>query len=470
MILWAIAIAFVLTQCSYALTNASILIFCYVRRANLVTTATLDRLAAEEPPAEADRSPIAHDGGTSLGENEVGPGDSDAPTLPERYWRPIHVLVPIYGEREAVLAETIAAIYDGTYPSSLVSVHVIYESDDVGAPAALECVPAFRDRGYDVSAIEVDRNALAADRSPGEWVFTDSFVPKTKAAALTYAFMALSFDADDVITVFDSDTQVAPDTFELAIAGLREYDVVQAKQTVRNHGDGFLPLLEAMGIAAWSDVIYAKTAKGPYQLLGKAYFTEARVLQDLDKWQLDAATEDMALGMAAYSRGYTLGVLDRYVQDLCPADLRAWVGQKRRWVRGPYEHLLAPGLSPLERARFWGVTVANQLMSVTNVVGLPVGLCFLALVLAGRGVPVSSAVWPIVLANTVSWAYYSVRSYGATREGVRFADRRERYRFYLLSNPLAQALYAALWAIPISLAIADVVRGREATFIVTPKE
>ncbi len=112
------------------------------------------------------------------------------------------------------------------------------------------------------------------------------------------------------MTVFDSDTQVPLDTFELAVAGLTEYDIVQAKQTVRNVDDGLLPLLESMGIAAWSDLIYTNSAGGPYQLLGKAYFVPAGVLYDLDRWQLDAVTEDMALGVAAHERGCTLGIID----------------------------------------------------------------------------------------------------------------------------------------------------------------
>ena len=262
----AVVAAFVLTQAVYTLVNVATATLLYPRSTNLVTDETLARATREAKAGPVDRPIPVPDGGDdervslvdeetdralsreesshavsgqTLEGEESGQAHSgehpeqiqsgDDVTLPPELVRDVHVLVPVFGERPSILAETIERIYAAEYSSSAISVHVIYENHDESAPAAIECVPTFRDRGYDVSALEVDRQALAADRRPGEWLFTHDVLPKTKAAALTYAFMALSFDADDVITVFDSDTQVPPETVSLAVAGLEEYDIVQAK-------------------------------------------------------------------------------------------------------------------------------------------------------------------------------------------------------------------------------------------------
>ncbi len=481
MLLEAVVAAFVLTQVAYFVGNCA-LVTLLVRRADvLVDDGTVERIAAEAAETGRERTLARPDGGsgggvdsspTNAGQpvSDSRPAAASGCRLPQSAIRRIRVLVPIYRESPAVLAETLDDIASQRYPTANVSVYVVHEPDDPTVPAIREAASA-REDDLAVEFVAVDRTALAADRAPGDWTFSGTGIPRTKAAALTYAFTTLSFAADDVVTVFDSDTQVPLDTFELAAAGLTEYDIVQAKQTARNVADGWLPLLESMGIAAWSDVVYTNSAAGPYQLLGKAYFVEAGVLYDLDRWQLDAVTEDMALGVAAHERGYTLGVIDRYVQDLCPADLEAWIRQKRRWVRGPYRHLLTPGWSGLERGRFWAGTVLTQLLAVTNVLGLPVGLAVLWLTLTGSaGTVVPASMLALVAFNGVVWCYYGWRSYRAAWDAVAFDGRWEQVRYSLLSNPVTQALYATLWTVPICLALADAVRGVAPTFDVTPKD
>lgn len=482
MILEAVVAAFVLTQFAYFFANCGLLTLLVRRPTSVVDDATVERIVADwESTSNPDRSPIQSDGGprsnsgvrSDSGSQPLGGGRPAAASgcrLPDSRLRRVRVLIPIYRERWETLQETLANIEAQRYPTDCVSVYIIHEETDPNVSALHSEAISPREDGLSVEFVQVDRDALAANRAPGEWCFDGMGVPRTKAAALTYAFTTLSFAADDIVTVFDSDTQMPLDTFELAVAGLEEYGIVQAKQTARNIDDGFLPLLESMGIAAWSDLIYANSSDRPYQLLGKAYFTEASVLYDLDRWQLDSVTEDMDLGIAAHERGYTLGIVDRYVQDLCPSTLEAWVRQKRRWVRGPYRHLLTPGWSGVERGQFWAGTVMTQLLSVTNIVGVPAGIAVLAVTIAGsKGTVVPAFLAPIVLFNAACWSYYGWQSYRAAWDAVPFESRWHGIRYSLLSNPFTQSLYAALWAVPICLAIVEVVRGIAPTFSVTPK-
>jgi cellulose synthase/poly-beta-1,6-N-acetylglucosamine synthase-like glycosyltransferase len=384
--------------------------------------------------------------------------------------RPIHVLVPVRGERRDVLAETLDGIFAQAYPDALTHVYVVYEADDAAVESYLDSfLDEQRERGRDVVPRRVDREALSFYLDASGQLTQGSLLPRTKAAALVYAFVSLTFERDDVITVFDSDTQVPSDTFALAVGGLEEYDIVQAKQTVRNIGDGWLPRLESMGIAAWSHVVYAHTSRGPYQLLGKGYFVEAETLYDLGNWNATEVTEDMALGVAAYVNGYRLGVLDRYVQDLCPSRFDAWVRQKTRWVRGPYSYLLADALDGVDRVRFGAFTMANQLVSLTNLVGVPAGAFVLYASLAGDVLWTNPVLDVVVAVNLAFWIYYSARGYAATRKAVEFESRRERLVYYLLSNPVTQVAYATIWTVPILYAVRQAIRGEQPTFEVTPK-
>lgn len=383
--------------------------------------------------------------------------------------RVVRVLVPVVGEDRRVVAETLDDLYAADYPSDLLYVYLVHEPDDPAVTAyADEFVAAQREAGRDVTAVPVNRRVLAAHLSSGATLLPPERTPETKASALVYAFLTLAFAPDDVVTVFDADTTAPPDLIPRAVAGLEEYDLVQAKQTVRNLGDGWLPLLEAMGIAAWCDVVFERSSRGPYQLLGKGYFTSARTLHDLGGWQADAVTEDMTLGLAASARGYSLGVVDRYVYDLCPADLGPWLRQKRRWARGPYGHLFDGAFDRRGTLRLWTYTVANQVVSVTNLAGLPAGVAMAVLVLTGAAPPFSPGLTGLVAFNLACWIYYSVESYRAAWAAVPLAGR-DRLRYMIVSNPITQLLYSTVWALPVLSAAADALLGREPEFVVTPK-
>lgn len=397
----------------------------------------------------------------------------------------IHILVPVYKEPRPILEQTISSIINMDYPSERLKLYLITEPDDEVVQSYIKdfvtdirlselTVEQLDDTSVPEPTVEqltVERSTIASYVQDGQWQITGEGVPRTKASALKYAFRTLALAPEDVITVFDADTIVPDDTFTLAVNGLTEYDVVQAKQTVRNHDDGWLPQLEAMGIAAWCHTLYEKNTKGPYQLLGKAYFFTVEDLWEIGDWRVDAITEDLALGIDAYEEGYSLGIIDRYIQDICPAEFSAWVNQKRRWTAGPYPHLRTDSFDFGELFRFWMYSATNQVISLVNVIGVPTGILYFLFVLAGFDLYNSPPLVVITLVNLVNWGYYSTKMYQATIHGVRFDSGRQRLKFYLSSNPLTQLIYSMLWAIPVSLAIRDYVWGSTTTeFHVTPKQ
>jgi len=463
---WILAL-FVLTQVCYFVVNLAMAVFVFYHSNDDIDTEEMSLLAelvAVGTDGGGDSHPRPTEGDRTGAVDVAQTGEARGRKLPD-----VHVLIPVYREHPEILIETLENVFGQTYPTERLHAFIIYEDDDPTVPALLEAVGDWMDGTTDVTTVAVDHDVLEFDQAPGKWVLGGHQVSRTKAAALTYAFSVLPFDSRDVITVFDSDTLVPEDTFALGVAMLESNDIVQAKQTVRNIDDGLLALLESMGIAAWSGIAYARATNGPYQLLGKGYFLEAGTLYDIGKWQIDAATEDMTLGLTAYSKGYTLGIIDRYIQDTCPSRYRDWVRQKRRWVRGPYEYVSVDGWSLRARMQFLTATIANQSISLINVVGLPVGALVLWLTLTGNPPSLHTGIWVLVVFNGIVWIYYSLLTYLTVREAVIFESRRQKLRYYLISNPITQAVYATLWAVPIVLAMADHLRGKRATFEVTPK-
>lgn len=376
---------------------------------------------------------------------------------PESY-PTIDVLIPAYKERKEVLEKTIQGVYQSDYPKEKLKPYLIYEDSD-------EVIDSYVD--------ELDAESIVVQTDHPVWEKIHEMhgsyeeMPENKARALTYALYTHEFD--DVITVLDSDTLFGPDMFKLGVVGLEEYDIVQAKQTVRNTDEGWIPLLESMGVATWCDIVYEKTTQRPYQLLGKSYFIRAEDMYELQGWNPYSITEDMYLGIEAYNHDFELGIIDRYIQDLCPATLDSWLSQKTRWVHGPYEILTASVLTVWERIKFASFTVSNQIISVVNLIGVPIGLLELALFLTGRGHAFSPVIRAVIVANVIIWLLYTFNQYRVSRKAIDFDGLGEKVKYYSISNIATQLVYATLWAVPIILAVRAAIQNRTLDFEVTPK-
>jgi cellulose synthase/poly-beta-1,6-N-acetylglucosamine synthase-like glycosyltransferase len=384
---------------------------------------------------------------------------------------PLTVLVTLYQESRPIIEETLAQLAEQNYDLSNVRVLLVYEDTDSTVTEYIDDIVATNTHALNLDTFAVNHtDERLLERMRVNWPLDQGEqTPRTKAFALASLYHSVEFDDDEIVTVFDADTLVSPDLFALAVAGLAEYDIVQAKQTIRNIDDGLLPKLEAMGMAAWSDIIYPRTARGPYQLLGKGYFMRARTLKQVNGWQPDEITEDMAFGVAAYKQGLSLGILDSYIQDLCPSEINHWIRQKRRWLGGPYRVLGRQPLSPAEKARLIGVTMVNQAVSLNTLLGLPAGIAVMVLFVIGYDL--SFPLWLTLLIgfNLVNWAIYSLAGYRATLRGVEFSSLRQKLWFFVVSNPLTQSIYAGLWSVPLLLAAWDYLTGAPEVFEVTPK-
>ncbi|WP_440764208.1 glycosyltransferase [Natronorubrum sp. DTA7] len=470
MLFEAVVAAFVLTQLCYALVNCGLLGLFVRRPTNEVDERTLGR-ALETSARQRERRPVQAraDGGSGplppFEQAAVAPalehGSGPRCRLPATELPRMHVLVSVAHDQWGLLERTLTSVASQSYPVSLVRVIVAYDPRETAAPELEGEIGGDRPPGLEVVTIETDPDSLASDRSPNEWCFTGTGVSRAHARALTQAYDSQSqtFADDDVVTVLEAGTRLPVDTFELAVAGLEEYDIVQAKRTVGNADDGVLPLLESMASAGWSDLCY-KSSTGPYHLLGSAYVTEARVLADLDRWQREA-DDDVPLGVAASRRGYDLGIVDRYARAHCPTALESWIRQKREWTHEPYRYLYARGWAGLEGSRFWTGLFLIQALALLSVVGIPAAL-LVGLLYSGGGAVGSLTVPLLALVgfNALVWGYLSVVAYRAAWDALPFRSRWHQAGYSIVVNPITQGLILLVLAVPTALAIGDVARSR----------
>ncbi|WP_339102920.1 glycosyltransferase [Haloterrigena salinisoli] len=472
MLLEVVVAAFVLTQLCYAAVNCGLLALFLRRPMNVVDERTLGRVLeahggqtgreAEQPgriAARTDGGSPEHERGGPERERDPGPDCR----LPSALRRRIHVFVPLVRGRWRGLESTLASIAAQSYPASLVSVTVVYEPGETDVPALEGAIDAERPPGLEVETVALD-DAGESAREAGEraWWATGTGTSPTAATMLTAAFESRTVAADDLVAVFEAGSWLPVDTFELAVAGLEEYDVVQTKHTVRDVDAGILPLLESMATAAWSDLGHRSSA-GPYHLLGSGYLTEGRVLEDVTAWRRRAG-DDVPLGLAASRRGNALGIVDRYVRLDCPPGLEAWLGRKRAWTRDLYRRIFARGWDGVDDLRCWSGTLLLQSLALLTVVGVPAAVFVTLLSASGTSAaPFPLTVRLLVGFNALVWAYYGLRAYRAAWDAVPFRSGPHRIAYSILANPLSQALYAMLWAVPICLGLVDLARGDAAT-------
>jgi hypothetical protein len=93
----------------------------------------------------------------------------------------------------------------------------------------------------------------------------------------------------------------------------------------------------------------------------------------------------------------------------------------------------------------------------------------LGLTIAGRAPAYPPWLAVIVTVNLLAWLYYSLRSYAAAAAAISFDSRREQLGYFLVSNPITQALYATVWAVPILTLASHIVRRAPVGFSVTAK-
>ncbi len=408
---------------------------------------------------------------------------------PKSYKR-VHSMVPLYEEPESILRANFESQLNSDYPRELIDIYPVVEEKDTKTVEIVTKLSKEIDR---IHPIIIPNNGQGDWKNVIEkWSKNEKScydgnmdLPFGKGRALTYAYYTESSDVRDadILTIFDAEDIIDPDLFKYSIAGLEQgIDIVQGKIRYRNKSANLLSALEATEPVIWSNQFYNHTSGDgvPYQVLGPAYFFDAKLPERIGGWSPYTTSEDVEFGLRCWEDGRRLGVLDVYTDELGVESLGAWFKQRRRWARGHQKVFLSNRLRTSRKLssikstlHFYSYTLNSQLMSVTNLIGLPTGLYTLAETLSGTAPHMDPIMTGITLFNLANWMYTAVSTSKSLGKVGEFKDTKEKLKYYMMANPLTLMFYSALWAVPVAAGAKDCIdsrRGKKITWEKTPRE
>lgn len=239
----------------------------------------------------------------------------------------VTIIVALYKEAR-VAAKLVAALNALDYPRVLLDIKLVIEIDDHATRAALEALnlPA----RYQI-------------------IIAPEGAPRTKPRALN---IGLALARGRHLVVFDAEDEPEPDQLRKAAAAFAalppNFACLQARLAIDNTNDGWLPKMFAIEYAALFDAFNPGLAHlgAPVPLGGTSNHFRTKALRRIGGWDAWNVTEDVDLGLRLARNGYKVEALDSTTHEEAPANLKAWLGQRRRWFKGWMQTLLTHSRSP----------------------------------------------------------------------------------------------------------------------------
>jgi cellulose synthase/poly-beta-1,6-N-acetylglucosamine synthase-like glycosyltransferase len=405
----------------------------------------------------------------SLPVNYVRP--SDARDVPERDYPRIVLFYPVLHESEATMRTTMLSLTRVQYPAGKARVIAIPNADDVATVAALRRlqrefsflelleVPPTSDPTWETVWQAWEANPKAYWWHAGRRMRVRDLPPK-KTRQLIYAFYRTVEEdqgGDFLVNYLDADSCPPPDHFLAAVAGMRQYDVLQAENIAGNLMASLPASLCAHDHMCWDGRKYAHlSANGrqPYWMLGKGLYFRASDLVELGGFHPWLSIEDPEVGMRFWKNGRRLGVIKAPVIEEAPLTLRRAIKQRKRWALGFFQSLAEPldslGFTPWEKVKAW-LNFLPCLSLWVNAIGFPTGVWALWMLIKGAHVlPLWAAVLAAVNIGLCIFAFASSYSNVWTRSGLVLETKRERLAYLLRVNPLTIAAWWMIWLWPLA--------------------
>lgn len=272
----------------------------------------------------------------------------DAPELDldDRHLPVYTLLIPLYKEAKSVPG-LISAMRALDYPPEKLDIKLVVEADDADTRAAIAAI------------------GLPAHM---EEVAVPNVGPRTKPKALN---MALAFARGSYVAVFDAEDEPEEDQLKRALAAFRKggsrVACVQARLCVDNGAERWISGHFAAEYAGQFDVLLPvlNALKMPILLGGTSNHFRRDILEQLGGWDPFNVTEDADLGIRLARAGWRTEVIASSTFEEAPVALRAWLGQRTRWLKGWAQTILVHGRNPraLVRDLGWRGTAAMLVLT-----------------------------------------------------------------------------------------------------------
>lgn len=162
-------------------------------------------------------------------------------------------------------------------------------------------------------------------------------IPMTKPKALNFG---LTYCKGEYVTVYDAEDVPDPNQLLIAIRKFhdlpQEYACLQAKLNFYNQDDNLLTKFMSLEYSIWFEYLLngLSTMQLPVPLGGTSNHFKVVPLISSGGWDAYNVTEDADLGIRLHANGYKTAILDSYTMEECPNNLRNWLLQRARWIKG----------------------------------------------------------------------------------------------------------------------------------------
>jgi cellulose synthase/poly-beta-1,6-N-acetylglucosamine synthase-like glycosyltransferase len=238
----------------------------------------------------------------------------DIDTLP-RTWPTYTILCPLYKEWETV-GQFVAGIAALDYPKNRLQVLMLLEEDDV---TTVEKVRSMNLPSY------------------FEVIVVPHAKPKTKPKACNYG---MRFATGEYTVIYDAEDVPESDQLKKAIMAFElagpKVACIQAKLNFFNATDNFLTRLFTAEYSFWFDFMLPalQSLHGPIPLGGTSNHFKTSVLRQLGLWDPFNVTEDADIGIRLFTHGYRTAILDSTTYEEANGNVRSWIKQRSRWIKG----------------------------------------------------------------------------------------------------------------------------------------
>lgn len=225
------------------------------------------------------------------------------------------ILIPVYKEKE-VIKQLIKNINDFDYPKYKLDVRILLEEDDV---ETIEVVRSMKLKSYFTVLI------------------VPSSKPQTKPKACNYGLLQAK---GEYVVIYDAEDRPEKDQLKkayLAFKNLPEkYVCVQAKLNYFNSRQNVLTKLFTQEYSMWFEnlLVGIMQLDIPVPLGGTSNHFKLSFLKEVGGWDPFNVTEDADLGVRLFKFNYKTAVLDSRTWEEANSNIKNWIRQRSRWIKG----------------------------------------------------------------------------------------------------------------------------------------
>lgn len=239
------------------------------------------------------------------------------------------ILVPVYKEKE-VIKELINNLQNLDYPQYKLDVCILLEKDDIGT-------------------IETVKNM----NLPGNYraMIVPACKPKTKPKACNYGLIRAE---GEYAVIYDAEDRPEPDQLKKVYLAYKklpeEFVCIQAKLNYFNSNQNILTKWFTQEYSMWFELLLVgiMQLKTPVPLGGTSNHFKIDFLREVGAWDPFNVTEDADLGVRLFKKGYKTAVVDSRTWEEANSDLKNWIRQRSRWIKGYMQTWLVHMRNPIK--------------------------------------------------------------------------------------------------------------------------